>query len=83
MSSQRFLLIIYNSSFIPARAAWGGNDGRRTLSPRPPASPVHTATTSGTAYYEDVDPRFDRRPSPLNAPHPSALTPGGVHCKSI
>ncbi|KAJ5548867.1 hypothetical protein N7513_006101 [Penicillium frequentans] len=66
-------------SFIPARAAWGANDGRRTLSPRPPASPVHTTTTSGTAYYEDVDPRFDRRPSPLNAPHPSALTPGGVH----
>ncbi|KAJ5772264.1 hypothetical protein N7520_002793 [Penicillium odoratum] len=67
-------------SFVPARAAWGANDGRRTLSPRPPPSPVHT-TTPGVAYYEDVDPRFDRQPSPQpqNAQHPSALTPGAVH----
>lgn len=71
------------SSYVPARAGWGANDGRRTLSPRPSPSPVHVGNAQPTAYYEDVDPRFARRPSPQNNnPVPSALTPGGAHCMS-
>ncbi|KAJ5116322.1 hypothetical protein N7456_000670 [Penicillium angulare] len=67
-------------SYVPARAGWGADDARRTLSPRPPPSPVHATTTQGTAYYEDVDPRFDRRPSPQNNHKlPSSLTPGAAH----
>ncbi|KAJ5624368.1 hypothetical protein N7510_000677 [Penicillium lagena] len=57
-------------SYVPARAGWG-NDA-----PRPSASPVHA--TSGSNYYEDVDPRFARRPSPQGGSTvPNALTPGG------
>ncbi|KAJ5118972.1 hypothetical protein N7526_010609 [Penicillium atrosanguineum] len=67
-------------SFVPARAAWGMNDNHRTLAPRPSASPVHTSNAQPAAYYEDVEPRFARRPSPQNnSSVPSALTPGGAH----
>jgi hypothetical protein len=58
-------------SYVPARAGWGNE------APRPSPSPVHV--TSGGNYYEDVDPRFARRPSPQGGGMvPSALTPGGL-----
>lgn len=66
-------------SYVPARAGWGAPD-MRGISPRPTPSPVHANGNQGTAYYEDVDPEFARRPSPRPAPQhnvPSALTPGG------
>jgi hypothetical protein len=67
-------------SYIPPRSGWNAND-RQTLSPRPDGSPQPAGHT-GTNYYEDVDPRFARRPSPQNdAPVPSSLMPGGPHCK--
>ncbi|KAJ5692296.1 pH-response regulator protein palI/RIM9 [Penicillium macrosclerotiorum] len=69
-------------SYVPARAGWGAQDTRRTLSPRPGPSPVHEGgrVTHGTNYYEDVDPRFARRPSPQHdSAVPSSLTPGGTH----
>ncbi|KAJ5710961.1 hypothetical protein N7488_005117 [Penicillium malachiteum] len=73
-------LYSHTESYVPPRTGWGGSDPRRTLSPHPTSSPVHATTTQGTAYYEDVDPRFDRRPSPQNNHRlPSALTPGGTH----
>ncbi|KAJ5594374.1 uncharacterized protein N7459_000582 [Penicillium hispanicum] len=63
-------------SYVPARAGWGAADTRRTLSPRPP----HATTAPGSNYYEDVEPRFARRPSPQHdTPLPSSLTPGGNH----
>lgn len=73
-----------NSSYIPARAGWGAQEPDRNLAPRPSASPVHAgAGQSSTNYYEDVEPRFARRPSPQpNTSLPSSLTPGGGHCKS-
>lgn len=71
-------------SYVPARAGWGAPD-MRGLSPRPSPSPVHVNGNQGTAYYEDVEPQFARRPSPRPTPQhnvPSALTPGGANCKS-
>ncbi|KAJ5114834.1 hypothetical protein NUU61_000593 [Penicillium alfredii] len=69
-------------SYVPARAGWSSGDDRRTLSPRPPMSPLQSSNTN--SYYEDVEPQFARRPSPRpspgGAPVPSALTPG-AHCK--
>ena len=74
------LTLSCRSSYVPPRAAWGANDAR-TLSPHPAPSPLHATTGQGSDYYEDVDPRFARRPSPQNdQPHPLALTPGGGHC---
>ncbi|OQD83246.1 hypothetical protein PENANT_c017G09743 [Penicillium antarcticum] len=65
-------------SYIPPRSGWNAND-RQTLSSRPNGSP-QPAGHIGTNYYEDVDPRFARRPSPQNdAPVPSSLMPGGPH----
>lgn len=67
------------SSYVPPRSAWSGNDPR--TSPRPPGQPLQP-TNSGTTYYEDVDPRFARRPSPpTESAIPPSLTPGAVHCK--
>ncbi|KAJ5336481.1 uncharacterized protein N7506_004503 [Penicillium brevicompactum] len=65
-------------SYVPPRAGWGAND-RHTVSPRPPGTPLQSAPVS-TNYYEDVEPRFARRPSPHNdSAIPSSLTPGGAH----
>ncbi|OQE38651.1 hypothetical protein PENCOP_c008G06084 [Penicillium coprophilum] len=65
-------------SYVPARSGWGANDPR-TVSPRPPGQPLQSNNT-GANYYEDVDPRFARRPSPPNdSAIPSSLTPGGTH----
>ncbi|KAJ6009437.1 hypothetical protein N7522_004453 [Penicillium canescens] len=65
-------------SYVPPRSGWNSND-RQTLSPRPNGSPQPGSYT-GTNYYEDVDPRFARRPSPQNdAPVPSSLMPGAPH----
>ncbi|KAJ5153153.1 pH-response regulator protein palI/RIM9 [Penicillium canariense] len=71
-------------SYTPARTGWYPHDSNRTLSPRLSPSPVHTGAAQRTSdYYEDVDPRFARRPSPQrNSGVPSLLTPGGPHCKS-
>ncbi|KAJ5668342.1 uncharacterized protein N7477_006912 [Penicillium maclennaniae] len=44
-------------SYVPARAG-GTNDNHHA------PSPGHTVNAQPTAYYEDVDPRFARRPSP-------------------
>ncbi|KAJ5510239.1 Actin cortical patch SUR7/pH-response regulator PalI [Penicillium expansum] len=64
-------------SYVPPRSAWSGNDPR--TSPRPPGQPLQP-TNSGTTYYEDVDPRFARRPSPpTDSAIPPSLTPGAVH----
>ncbi|CAG8275009.1 unnamed protein product [Penicillium salamii] len=65
-------------SYIPPRAGWGANDPR-TVSPRPPGTSPPPGP-GGTAYYEDVEPRFARRPSPHNdTAIPPSLTPGGAH----
>ncbi|OOQ85071.1 pH-response regulator protein palI/RIM9 [Penicillium brasilianum] len=71
------------SSYVPARAGWGGQESN--LAPRPSPSPIHAGVgQSSTQYYEDVDPRFARRPSPQpKSSLPSSLTPGGGHCKSL
>ncbi|KAJ5111036.1 hypothetical protein N7532_001571 [Penicillium argentinense] len=59
-------------SYVPARAGWGAPDPRG-LSPRPTPSPVHA--NGGTAYYEDVDPQFARRPSPRPTPNQASRRP--------
>ncbi|KAJ5520021.1 Actin cortical patch SUR7/pH-response regulator PalI [Penicillium fimorum] len=65
-------------SYIPVRSGWGANDPR-TVSPRPPGQPLQSNNT-GASYYEDVDPRFARRPSPHNdSVLPSSLTPGATN----
>ncbi|KAJ5124138.1 Actin cortical patch SUR7/pH-response regulator PalI [Penicillium bovifimosum] len=64
-------------SYIPPRSESGWGD--RTVSPRP-GGPGLQANNTGAAYYEDVDPRFARHPSPANdAAIPSSLTPGAAH----
>ncbi|CAI7576542.1 unnamed protein product [Penicillium glandicola] len=66
-------------SYGPPRAGWGANDAR-TVSPRPPGQPLQQ-NNSAANYYEDVEPRFARRPSPpTDSGIPSALTPGATHC---
>ncbi|KAJ5886637.1 pH-response regulator protein palI/RIM9 [Penicillium subrubescens] len=74
---------LYSStdSYVPARAGWGAQESDRHLASRPSPSPAHAGTGKhSTNYYEDVDPRFARRPSPQpNSSLPSSLTPGGGH----
>ncbi|KAJ5680974.1 hypothetical protein N7536_012113 [Penicillium majusculum] len=61
-------------SYVPPRSGWSANDPR--TSPRPPGQSLQP-NNGGSNYYEDVDPRFARRPSPPNdSAIPSSLTPG-------
>ncbi|KGO69871.1 Actin cortical patch SUR7/pH-response regulator PalI [Penicillium italicum] len=63
-------------SYVPPRSDWSANDPR--TSPRPPGKPLQP-NNSGVTYYEDVDPRFARRPSPPTASGiPHSLTPGAA-----
>ncbi|KAJ5780400.1 hypothetical protein N7457_005560 [Penicillium paradoxum] len=62
-------------SYIPPRSGWGAND---YSTPRPNGQQTNS---TGATYYEDVDPRFARRPSPANdSAIPPSLTPGPGHC---
>ncbi|KAI2741078.1 hypothetical protein DTO012A1_4852 [Penicillium roqueforti] len=62
------------NSYDPPRSGWGANDPR-TVTPQPPQQ-----NNISTNYYEDVDPRFARRPSPpTNSGIPPSLTPGATH----
>ncbi|KAF3026040.1 regulator of ime2 [Penicillium rubens] len=65
-------------SYIPPRSGWGAADPR-TVSPRPPGQSPQHPNNNGPTYYEDVDPRFARRPSPpTDSTIPSSLTPGAA-----
>lgn len=83
------LIILQTSAYVPARAGWTQPGARSANSPGPPQTygppesnpPARFPRTStGSNYYEDVDPRFadQEEAASGDARLPSALLPGPV-----